>query len=222
MKYCNKCKTNKPITEFYNFKKEEKICKRCYEIRRRSKKWSSLPNKKKEHYIIWMWWSKNLDLDFISDVTGILKNDLINIITNRGFIDKNKKPCPICNKIKSITKFTSTQQNPAGRCRKCMSKYLRENYYPNNSDKFIKTARSRYDKIFKNATPSWADLDKIKEIYKLAKILTEQTGIQYEVDHIIPINNMFVCGLHVETNLQVITKEENRRKSNKFKDNNIV
>lgn len=39
---------------------------------------------------------------------------------------------------------------------------------------------------------------------------------QYEVDHITPIKGKDVCGLHVLSNLQVITRTENRRKGNQF------
>lgn len=67
-----------------------------------------------------------------------------------------------------------------------------------------------------NATPSWADHDKIREFYALASKLTEQTGVKHEVDHIIPLQSKKVCGLHCAKNLQVITKEENVRKRNKM------
>ena len=39
---------------------------------------------------------------------------------------------------------------------------------------------------------------------------------QFEVDHIVPVKGDMVCGLHVLSNLQVIPRAENRRKSNKF------
>lgn len=66
------------------------------------------------------------------------------------------------------------------------------------------------------ATPSWANKQAIKEIYKTAVKLTESTGTVYEVDHIVPLTNKLVCGLHVEHNLRVVTFEENRKKSNHF------
>jgi hypothetical protein len=65
-------------------------------------------------------------------------------------------------------------------------------------------------------TPAWADVSAIKEIYADAQKLTKKTGTPYEVDHIIPLHGRYVSGLHVETNLQVITAAKNRKKSNQF------
>lgn len=71
------------------------------------------------------------------------------------------------------------------------------------------------------ATPAWLSkeqLSEIKEIYKYCAEITEQTGIPYNVDHIIPLVNDFVCGLHVPWNLQVITAKDNLSKGNKYKE----
>tara|TARA_R100000900_G_scaffold2393_1_gene4080 strand:- start:94 stop:702 length:609 start_codon:yes stop_codon:yes gene_type:complete len=59
------------------------------------------------------------------------------------------------------------------------------------------------------ATPKWANLEKIKQIY-----LNRPSG--YHVDHIIPLKNKNVCGLHVENNLEIVTAKYNLKKSNKF------
>lgn len=67
----------------------------------------------------------------------------------------------------------------------------------------------------RNASPLWADRKKIKDIYTQAKILS-LSGISHHVDHIIPLQNKNVCGLHVENNLRIITASENIKKSNKF------
>lgn len=56
----------------------------------------------------------------------------------------------------------------------------------------------------------------IMAFYIEAQRLTEETGIPHEVDHIIPINGKTMCGLHVPSNLRVITQEENRRKGNRL------
>jgi hypothetical protein len=56
----------------------------------------------------------------------------------------------------------------------------------------------------------------IQEIYSLSRLRSELTGIEHEVDHIIPLINDKVCGLHVYNNLQVIPAYINRSKGNKF------
>jgi len=69
-----------------------------------------------------------------------------------------------------------------------------------------------------NATPAWADIKAIEAIYKESKRITRTTGIQYHVDHIIPLVSDVVCGLHVAENLQIVTAAHNLKKSNKFND----
>lgn len=57
-----------------------------------------------------------------------------------------------------------------------------------------------------NATPIWADTKAISEIYKNCP-----KGM--EVDHIIPLGGKYVCGLHVENNLQYLSPDNNRSKA---------
>jgi len=79
------------------------------------------------------------------------------------------------------------------------------------------TAKRRADKL--KRTPQWLtneDRKTIKNIYKLASDKTKQTGISWHVDHIIPLRGINVSGLHVPSNLCVITAKENRSKHNKW------
>jgi len=65
------------------------------------------------------------------------------------------------------------------------------------------------------ATPFWADEAKIAQIYKLAKEMSVN-GVEYQVDHIVPISSKFVCGLHIETNLEIVPADYNYAKRNRY------
>jgi hypothetical protein len=70
-----------------------------------------------------------------------------------------------------------------------------------------------------SATPPWLTKQhrkQIAQIYKEARRLTKMTGIPYHVDHIVPLTNPLVCGLHVPWNLRAIPANDNLQKSNKF------
>lgn len=68
---------------------------------------------------------------------------------------------------------------------------------------------SSYRARLKMAFPSWADIGRIKDIYKEAK----KAGMV--VDHYYPLCGNDVCGLHVHQNLVLIPQAENDMKSNK-------
>lgn len=74
-------------------------------------------------------------------------------------------------------------------------------------------------------TPAWANLEAIKQVYadcveiNLAATTAGCTE-KFVVDHIIPIQGKLVSGLHISSNLQIITAKENLAKSNKFTLNN--
>jgi hypothetical protein len=73
--------------------------------------------------------------------------------------------------------------------------------------------------MFRKAIPKWlTDTDRtlIKCKYQLANMLSNNTGEQWHVDHIIPVKGKLVCGLHVPGNLRVITAKENYLKQNKY------
>ena len=59
-------------------------------------------------------------------------------------------------------------------------------------------------------------LKEIESFYHECKKMSVDQGMEYHVDHIVPLRGKTVCGLHVPWNLQIITAHENRRKSNNF------
>lgn len=108
--------------------------------------------------------------------------------------------CLSCKEILPYSDFTISKHSSNGLdnfCIKC---------------KRIKNAKSNaiYSISYRNTIiPKWQDLNELRDFY-----LNTPEG--YEVDHIIPLNNPSVCGLHCLTNLQYLTVKENRVKSNKF------
>ena len=107
-------------------------------------------------------------------------------------------------------------------------------YYEENSDKLKEyqqqykvansgkvnalCAKRRAKKLL--ATPDWVlndpiELLKIEGLYIEARNLAESTGIPHDVDHIIPLQGLYISGFHCYSNLQVITSEANAKKSNK-------
>lgn len=75
-------------------------------------------------------------------------------------------------------------------------------------------ARRRTAKML--AMCSWADNSAIAAIYESAIRLEQESGRAVHVDHVIPLQNKYVCGLHHEANLQILFMEDNVSKKNKF------
>jgi hypothetical protein len=74
----------------------------------------------------------------------------------------------------------------------------------------LREARAAHQK------PRWAKQSLMNDIYRLATIATRETGIQFTVDHIVPLKSRLVCGLHVEHNLTILEASANFKKGNKF------
>lgn len=83
---------------------------------------------------------------------------------------------------------------------------------PELSPNQVAIATTRYRRM---RLAPWADGKAIRMLYAEAKRLSKETGIKHEVDHIIPLMGEYVSGLHVETNLRIITKAQNMAKRNK-------
>ena len=158
----------------------------------------------------------------------------------------DSKVCTKCKEEKPLAEFYKRSDRPSRRpdCKECQrnksSRYRDENRVEVNTQRrahYAETAdyqrsrrsewasnnmgtvlatNARRKQSQRNRTPSWANEQLIAAYYKEAKRLEELTGIQFHVDHIIPLQGELVSGLHVETNLQLLPAHENIGKSNSF------
>jgi 5-methylcytosine-specific restriction endonuclease McrA len=90
-------------------------------------------------------------------------------------------------------------------------------YAKANPEKFaMKTRKRKVAKL--QRTPFWFNSGQEFEmecIYKYCAAL-RSVGLDYEVDHIVPMQGKTVSGLHVPWNLQILTASENAAKGNRL------
>ncbi len=116
-------------------------------------------------------------------------------------------------KKKNIDKFNQYRELNSEKIKEVQAKYRR-----NNKDKLAANF-AKYHATKLKATPLWLTkehIEQMKEKYRLAKELTKITGIEYHVDHMIPLKGEGCCGLHIPWNLRVITAKENLSKGNRW------
>lgn len=99
--------------------------------------------------------------------------------------------------------------------RKIKSKILRqERRLKNPSAAKAKDAAYRALKL--QRTPPWANPDLTREVYDKIEKMREDSGIDYEADHRVPLQGKNVSGLHVHYNIEPLQANLNRTKSNRF------
>lgn len=134
--------------------------------------------------------------------------------------------CVPCAISKGLEKLNNKELMSSYRTKEKKQKYYEDNRELVNSikRKYSKSERGKavnYEKQrrrfarLKQGIPieiTEEELRQIQDIYQQAQHLTFTTGMQYDVDHIIPL---FEGGLHHPNNLQIITREEHLMKTAK-------
>ena len=143
-----------------------------------------------------------------------------------GHVDERKvanKTCVVCShiavaksKAKKPEKYNEINQGWAKRNPdKVRAIHLKRNR-ENPARRNLWTANYRSAKDARQ--PPWLNaghLFEMESIYNYCAAL-RSAGLDYHVDHIVPLRGDNVSGLHVPWNLQVITGAENMSKGNRF------
>ena len=99
--------------------------------------------------------------------------------------------------------------------------YTYKQKYKKANPELYKALVSVRKRRHREATPKWVTKEEklaIRKLYLKAMELTKLTGERYVVDHDYPLHGDTICGLHVLSNLRIMTQEENLKKSNKLLD----
>lgn len=132
------------------------------------------------------------------------------------------RTCVVCSESLALTEENFSKQ-PGWwdtTCRPCGRKRTRE-WAKNNPERAKASAYARCAYRYaqkRHRTPSWLtkeDRQEMLDIYAECRRLRD-SGIDVHVDHIIPLLGKNVSGLHVPSNLRIISRIENQKKGNKF------
>ena len=94
-----------------------------------------------------------------------------------------------------------------------------------NNPVLVRSYKAKRRAKERKATPLWitdSQIAEIRLVYFEAERLTKETGIPYQVDHIVPLAGGIVCGLHVPWNLRAIPAGENNRRPRIWNHNTLI
>lgn len=148
------------------------------------------------------------------------------------------KLCPACSQPKAHNLFgirRASRDGLSSQCRECLAEKAQVRYWVNpevrekSISKSVTRKQERFaeDPAYKRAFQAWnharrkgkrpaVPWTKIMDFVPICKKVIGK-GPLYCLDHIIPLRGKMVSGLHVPSNLRVVLKSTNHKKSNHFK-----
>lgn len=223
-KVCKDCSKRKPLSAFYKTKRENgavrylAVCKPCFGLRsaasyqkrrvanlKRSKEYRKENAERITKYLR-KWYKKNRE-------KIIARSKAYQSRPERRKADKARLADSYQERREEIRARQNAQNaTPEGRRRQRV-RYLK--HYSANPSYYTAKATVRRNREIRARLP-WVRYVDLQPWYEMASAITKRTGVKHVVDHIVPLVNGNVCGLHVPWNLRVIPELENLRKFNKL------
>lgn len=129
----------------------------------------------------------------------------------------NKEKLSAQNKIRRSDKkelISQQQKEYKQRNKEHLSAYMRQ--WQQNRKPIIAAYEAKRKSTKLKSTPSWFEKDLVDQLYKECREISKESGIEHNVDHIVPLVSDIVCGLHCMANLRIIPAKINQQKGNRF------
>lgn len=126
---------------------------------------------------------------------------------------RETRTCPVC--AGTFVVIASSKQKTCSTACAGKHKRTRHGYYTDDRRTVDAHYAAAYRAAKRRAVPAWADMEKVAAMYEEARRLTDETGVEHNVDHIVPLTSRKVADLHWEGNLRITTKLENAAKGNR-------
>lgn len=128
--------------------------------------------------------------------------------------------CAECRRVDGIARYKADPEKVKSRTLKWQKEQVAKSraktrrWAKANPEKnAAKAARQMAAKL--KRLPKWANKAAIDSVYALARKLAKETGLRIDVDHFYPLRGKTVSGLHVGSNLRILTRADNLAKGNK-------
>jgi hypothetical protein len=126
--------------------------------------------------------------------------------------------CTACEKVKNNSEGRQEYMSAYAEKERSRVRAIASKWQQNNKGKVNANTACRHTAKMQRQ-PSWLtkeDKQYIRCLYQLSAMRSRESGIEWNVDHVVPLQGENVSGLHVPWNLQVIPASDNFKKNNKW------